>query len=102
MRFLQPDSGLESLGEMNDLASPVAAFVRDCCVIDRVAWVTPASLFAAWESWCKTQGRERFVGTLQSFSRDMLAVEPGLRRKRVRDGGDRQRVYEGIGLRAGF
>jgi putative DNA primase/helicase len=101
-RFLQPDSGLESLGEMNDLASPVAAFVRDCCTVDRVAWVTPASLFSAWESWCKTQGRERFVGTLQSFSRDLLAVEPGLRRKRVREGGDRQRVYEGIGLREGF
>ncbi|BBO33647.1 phage/plasmid primase, P4 family [Lacipirellula parvula] len=101
-RLLQPETGLESLGEMNDLASPVAAFVRDCCVVDRVAHVTPSDLYATWERWCKSQGREKFIGTVQSFARDLLAAEPSIRRKRVRDGDDRQRVYEGIGLKLGF
>jgi len=101
-RFLQPQSGLESIGDMNDLASPVGAFVRDCCLVDRLAWVATSHLFEAWERWCKSQGREKFIGTVQSFGRDLLAAEPGIKKKRLREGDDRTRVYEGIGLRDGF
>jgi putative DNA primase/helicase len=101
-QFIQPDSGRESLGEMNDLASPVAAFVRDCCEVGLGEVVLVAELFAAWEKWCKTQGRERFAGTAQAFGRDLLAVEPHIRRSQPRDHGGRVRVYQGIGLKVGF
>lgn len=101
-RFVQPDSGLESLGELNDLASPVTAFVRDCCEIGPVELVAVTDVFLAWQAWCKEQGREKYVGTVQTFGRDLLAAMPGIRRKRPREGDERTRVYEGIGLKPGF
>ncbi len=98
-RFIQPASVAELLGDMDDLASPVSAFIRDCCHTGPAEIVPVADLFAAWERWCKTQGRERFVGTVQVFARDLLAVEPGIRKTQPRDGGQRVRAYQGIGLR---
>lgn len=101
-RFVQPDSGLESLGEMNDLASPVAAFVRDCCTVAAMERSPVSELFDAWKKWCESQGREKFVGTVQSFGRDLLAAEPTVRRRQLRDGDQRMRVYVGVGLHSDF
>jgi P4 family phage/plasmid primase-like protien len=101
-RLLQPETGLESLGEINDLASPVAAFIRERCEVNRLARVTTADLFSAWKRWCESQGREKLVGTVQSFARDLLAAESTVRRVRLRDGEDRARAYEGIALMGGF
>jgi putative DNA primase/helicase len=99
-RFIQPESSAGSLDEMDDLASPVAAFVRDCCNVDRMARVTVSALFAEWKRWCEQQGREKYVGSSASFGRDLLAAEPSIRRKRLREGDDRQRAYEGIEIRS--
>ena len=97
-RFTQPDAGLEALGEMNDLASPIAAFVRDCCIVGAGEAVPVADLFAAWKRWCESQGREKYAGTVQTFGRDLLAAEPGVAQRRPRVDGERLRVYEGIRL----
>lgn len=101
-RFRQPDSGADSLGEMDDLASPVAAFVRERCNVERMARVTVAELFAEWKRWCESQGRERYVGAAASFGRDLSAAVPGLRRRKLRDGDDRQWAYEGIEIRSAW
>ncbi|TWU27542.1 phage/plasmid primase, P4 family [Bythopirellula polymerisocia] len=101
-RFVQPDSSLEALGEMNDLSSPVAAFVRDCCRVGPGEVVSVADMFAAWKKWCETQGRDKYVSTIQTLGRDLLAVEPRIRRAQPRDDGGRVRVYQGIGLQDGF
>jgi putative DNA primase/helicase len=98
-RFIQPDSALESLADMHDLSSPVGAFVRDRCILGPTESVVVANLYAAWEDWCREQGRERFAGNVQSFGRDLLAAAAGIRRRQVRDGSSRSRIYEGIGLR---
>jgi putative DNA primase/helicase len=101
-RLLQPETGLESLGDMNDLASPVAAFIRERCEVSRLARVTTADLFSAWTRWCESQGREKLVGTVQTFARDLLAAELSIARVRLRDGEERQRAYEGIELKEGW
>lgn len=101
-RFIQPESSIEALADMADLASPIAAFVRECCVVGAGERVPPAELFDAWRKWCGLQGRENMAGTLSTFSRDLLATEPLLQKKRLREGDDRQRVYWGIGLRNQF
>jgi putative DNA primase/helicase len=100
-RFIQPDSAFESLADMDDLASPIKAFVRDCCVIGPTESVSVDDLFDAWERWCVRERREKYVGNRQTFGRDLLAAVPGLVRKRPRDGNERVRIYEGIGLSAG-
>ena len=96
-RFTQPDSALELLGEISDLASPVGQFVRDCCVTGPGCQVSIANLFRAWRCWCETKGR-REPGTEQTFGRNLHAYLPNIRRRQLREGDQRFRVYEGIGL----
>jgi putative DNA primase/helicase len=99
-KFVQPQSASEALREMEDLGSPIAAFVRDRCVLGPHG-VTADALFNAWKNWCSDNGRDR-PGTKQTFGRDLRAAVPGLRTVRPRDDEDRarQRHYVGIGLKA--
>jgi putative DNA primase/helicase len=96
--FAQPDAGKELLGELEDLSSPIGAFVRERCLIGPGQRAAVADLFAAWRAWCEEKGR-REPGTEATFGRDLLAAAPALRRVRPRDGEERYRAYEGIGLR---
>jgi putative DNA primase/helicase len=96
--FIQPDAGKELVGELEDLSSPVGAFVRECCILGPAYQVPVADLFSAWKAWCEAKGRKE-PGTQQGFGRDLLAAVPTLRRLQPRDGQDRYRAYEGIGLR---
>jgi len=99
-RFLQPQSAAEVIDDMNDLASPVSAFVRDCCRVGPSETVEKEPLFAAWREWCDRQGRGQFAGTLPSFCRDVLAAVPGVRGLRLRVEGGRSNAFGGVGLRA--
>lgn len=95
--FSQPDSALELLGQLADLSSPVAAFVRDCCRVEPGLRVAVDDIFKEWQDWCHKAGR-REPGTVQSFGRDLMAAVPSLRRVQGREGEERFRVYEGIAL----
>lgn len=97
-RFVQPESSRDAIQELADLGSPVAAFIRDCCIIGAGFHADLKVLFEAWGVWCKEHGRDHH-GTIQTFGRDLMAAVPGLRRSRPRDGDDRRRGYAGIGLR---
>ncbi len=98
--FVQPDSALELLGELNDLSSPISAFIRDRCVIGPAYRTAVDDLFAEWKSWCEANGR-REAGTIQTFGRDLLAALPQIRKVRPQVGDERYRGYEGIGVRMG-
>jgi len=97
-RFTQPDSALELLGDMSDLSSPIAAFVRDCCFVGPAHRAMPSELYAGWKKWGEDNGRKE-PGTLSVFARDLIAAVPGIRRVRTREGEERQTVYDGIRLR---
>lgn len=99
--FLQPDSALAAIDELQYLTSPVGAFVNEMC------WTGPnyqekaKDLYDAWCVWCKSQS-SRKPGTLQRFGRD-LATCVGLTRSQPRDGNEgRSRVYGGIGLKSSY
>lgn len=95
--FSQPDSALELLGQLADLTSPVAAFIRDRCKVGPEYRARVDDLFAEWRSWCGVNGRKE-PGTAQSFGRDLLAAVPTLRACRPQEDGERHRAYDGIGL----
>jgi putative DNA primase/helicase len=97
--FVPPASAQEAQRHLEDLASPVGAFVRDLCVVRPAFEVTTDDLWAAWKQWCLEEGRDR-PGTRAVFARDLRAAVPGLTPIRPRDGQDRQRGYRGIGLRS--
>ncbi len=94
-RFVQPKSGEDAIRDMEDLGSPVGAFIRDRCVVGtgHRAWVD--DLYSAWKGWCEADGRNA-VSTKQAFGRDLMAAAPGVARRR---GTGMVSFYEGIGLR---
>lgn len=95
----EPATSTEAVTSLEDLASPVAAFVRDRCKIDPAGEVSVTNLFQAWSDWCIYNSHDR-RGTKQTFGRDLRAVAPAVRTARPREGEtSRQRRYQGIALR---
>jgi putative DNA primase/helicase len=95
--FTVPESSAEAVLNLEDLASPVAAFVRDRCERGNEHEIPVKVLFKAWQSWCEDNGRNH-SGTIQTFGRDLHAVIPSLRRVRPRDGDNREYHYQGVTL----
>lgn len=97
-RFVQPPSGSELLADLEDLSSPVGAFVRERCRVEAGARVEVGELYAAWRKWCEEHGRKE-PGTEQTFGRDIRAAVPTLNIRRPKQCGERWREYIGIRLR---
>jgi len=94
--FVMPQSVADAVREIEDLSSPVGAFVREECIVGPAERVWVDDLYDAWKCWCQREGRT-IVITKQSFGRDLAAAVPGLVSRRNRAVG---RFYDGIGLRS--
>ncbi|MGD9720102.1 MAG: phage/plasmid primase, P4 family [Pirellulales bacterium] len=95
--FLIPQSVRDVVQEIEDLSSPVSAFVRDECVVGPGYRVAVDVLYEAWRRWCEQEGRQ-IVTTKQTFGRDLAAAVAGVTRRR---GAAMQPFYDGIALTAG-
>ena len=97
--FQQPESAKEAVEQLEELASPIGAFVRECCDIGPAHSVAIDSLFFAWKGWCTEQGRDH-PGTKASFGRDLKAAHPELKVTQPREEGRQlRRHYQGIRLK---
>jgi putative DNA primase/helicase len=96
-RFTRSPHADEALDALQDLASPVTAFVRDRCLVGGEHEVEVDRLYNTWRAWAVDNGHER--SSKQVFGRDLRAAIPGLYMKRPRDGDSRPRVYVGVGQR---
>ena len=94
-RFKQPVASQDAIRELEDLGSPVGAFVRDQCLMGAKHAVPFDELYKAWQAWCNEHGRR--AGSAQVFGRDLRAAFPGVKKTRPREGGDRFRAYQGSG-----
>jgi putative DNA primase/helicase len=97
-RFSQPASAAQALQQLEDLSSPIGAFVRERCEIDAAFSVGTSDVFNAWVEWCAGQRREH-PGTVQNFGRDLGAAVPGLTTVQIGPRGERVRVYQGLQLK---
>jgi putative DNA primase/helicase len=99
--FTPLPSADEAIIQMRDLASPVAAFVRERCVLGANQTVDKDALYAAFKTWAQDGGHT--VKTRETFGRDLRAVAPGVTvvRPRNKEDGDRPRIHVGIGLKQG-
>lgn len=93
-RFHPPSSTSDAIGEMEELSSPVLAFVRDRCSVHSDDRVGVDDIYQAWKEWCEIEGRES-PGPKTLFGRNLLAAFSTVRCRRGTDG---QRFYSGIGL----
>lgn len=97
-RFIQPRSASELVATMDELASPIAAFLRDRCIVEADATCPVQLVYDAWRAWCQEHGRDA-VGDGHSFGRDLHAALPNLTTIRPRTALGRLRHYQGIRLR---
>ena len=96
-RFTRLPSADDAIIAMRDLASPVAAFVREKCDIKPNNEVLVDELYSAYKRWADDNGHSKKAK--QTFGRDLRAAVPAVSIKRPRDEG-RHRLYAGIGLRS--
>ncbi len=95
--FKPPRSSQDAVQELEDLASPISKFIRECCTVGGTARVSIHDLYTAWTDWCQKHGRT-YPGTQETFGRDMRTVVPTLRREHPRINGVRVWSYAGVGL----
>lgn len=96
LRFAEPKSSDDAVITMLDQASPISAFVRDCCDTGPGHEVPVDDIFEAWKMWCDDSGRR--PGTKQTFGKMLNAARPSLRRVQPREDDSRYRAYQGIRL----
>jgi putative DNA primase/helicase len=95
--FTRVSAAEEAINMMRDLASPIGAFVAECCVLGPKNEIIIDALYGAYRTWCDDSGHAK--STKPVFGRDLRAAIPSIRIRRPRYAGDRQRVYQGIALK---
>jgi putative DNA primase/helicase len=93
-RFVQPVASMEAIQELEDLASPVGAFVRDECTLGSDKKVRIDVIYERYRQWCTDNGRQPL--SAQMFGRDLRAVNPRIKPTRPREHPERKRFYVGI------
>ena len=97
-RFTRLASAEEAIVAMRDLASPVAAFVREKCDVGADKAIETTALYEAFKEWCAEN--EYPKAAQHVFGRDLRAAVPGIRLTQPRDAHhQRARIYAGIALR---
>ena len=95
--FVSPESGQEAVQQLEDLSSPIGAFIRDGCLVGASHMVEVDTLWTRWKGWC--EGDNRHPGTKAIFGRDLRAAVPTVHRGQRREGDRRIPVYQGLGVR---
>ena len=96
--FVEPESSRELVEEMEELGSPIGAFVKHRCVVGVGLQSPKGALYGAYNSWCADQGQIHIV-TEGEFGRSLLAAVPGIKPTRpTSPSGKRYNAYSGIGL----
>jgi putative DNA primase/helicase len=98
--FTQPASAKEAIRELEDLASPVSAFVRDRCTVGPGLEVNVDELFTGWGEWCESNGNQQ--GSKGIFGKNLKAAFPHVKvTQHKQSDGKRPRHYEGLDLERG-
>jgi putative DNA primase/helicase len=92
--FVMPPTSADVIRQMEDLASPVGAFVRTCCELGSDYQVSADELWTRWKEFCADQNQH--PGTKNLLGRDLKAAAPAIKRSRL---GDDVRVYAYRGIR---
>jgi putative DNA primase/helicase len=96
-RFTVPESTETAYVALQELASPVRAFLRERCITGSDQEVAIDDLWKAWRSWAEDNGHGK-GGTRQVFGRDLRATLPRLKVGRRGPRGDQERIYQGVAL----
>jgi putative DNA primase/helicase len=94
-RFKMPKSSSDALQQLEELASPVTAFLREWCVVDPHCEISVEDLYSAYKVWCETAGHR--PASVHVLGKDLRQLLPKLVVTRPRTG-TRRRHYLGLKL----
>ena len=94
--FLQTASGQALADEMEQLGSPVKAFLEEQCIVDPNASVICSVLWTKWYTWATANGNA--IGSSAWFGRELRTIVPSMEHKKARDGTNLVWKYIGVGL----
>jgi putative DNA primase/helicase len=97
--FVQPKASADAVEQLEDLASPISAFIKEHCTLDKDARILCSDLYYIWCKWCVRNGKRET--SLPVFGRDLRAVCTDIRVMRHRQRGEAEKHYHGIGLKNG-
>jgi hypothetical protein len=80
--FTPTASAVDAIVTMRDMASPVAAFVREKCELGSQYQIRRDELYSAYRAWCEASGHPR--PTKEILGRDLRAAFPTIRAGRPR------------------
>lgn len=96
--FVPSASSAAAQRHLEDLGSPIGAFLRDRCTVGQGHSARCDLMYRAWCDWCQEQGRDH-PGNTASFGRDLNAAVSGLSITQGRaSDGTRHRYYDGASL----
>jgi putative DNA primase/helicase len=72
--FEMPKSSLDAIRQLEELASPVQAFIRDWCEVGKDKEINTRVLYQAYALWCEQGGHQK--GSNIVFGRNLRAVLP--------------------------
>lgn len=90
--FRIPKSSLQATRQLEDLASPVGAFLRDWCSVGPNEREDIKTMFDAWWHWCDQHGHR--AGSAHVFGRNLHAILPSV----IARGRGVDRFYQGVAL----
>lgn len=97
-RFVQPASSASAIRHLEDLASPVSAFLRDRCTLAPDGTASKDAVWAAWKEWAEDAGIKK--ATKDVLVRDLRAVDPSITSTRPTVNGRRVYMLSGLRLQA--
>jgi phage/plasmid-associated DNA primase len=83
--------------ELDRMASPIGAFVREQCTIDGGAKTLVSELFKAWVDWCRDAGQNH-LDTSATFAKKLYAAYPEITVAQPREF-DQKRTFISIRFR---
>lgn len=97
-KFIQPESASVLVSQMNELGSPIDAFVSECCNLGITNKVRVAYLFEAFKRW-NHENNNHNIGTVQIFGRNLYAANHDIKTQQITVSGKKHRFYIGIDLK---
>ena len=99
-KFTQPSVSAAAIQKLEDMGSPIKAFVRDRCEMGANYSVEKNKLYSAWLQWCD-EGGYRFTTTGHVFGRDLYSAFPDVDETRPinETTGKREEHYKGLQLK---
>lgn len=95
-RFTRPAAAAETEQELEDLASPTKAFLREECVLGAGKVAVKADAYRRWDAWCMRHGHQ--AGSQAWFARNLKACGITAGKEST---GERRPLFLGFELKVG-